>query len=141
MLRLVAARLPWPLIRQVGLYGIVSVLALAIDSATFLKLADLGLRPAIAASIGYSLGLIVHFVLSSRFVFNGAATGKSPLRLFLEFAMTGLGGLLITAVCVTLMIEGFGASPIAAKAVAVALSFAAVFVVRRAFVFLPSSSR
>lgn len=134
-------RLPLPLIRQVGLYGFVSVLALAIDSAAFLKLAQYGLTPALAAAIGYSLGLVVHFVLSSRLVFDGAATGKSPLRLFGEFAVTGLAGLLITAGCVTVMIDGFRSGPLAAKAVAVAFSFAAVFLFRRAFVFQPRAGR
>lgn len=122
-------------LRQVMLYGLVSVAALGLDMATFLALKGGGMRAASAAVIGYCVGLLLHFVLSSRFVFAASATGKSNTRLFIEFALTGVVGIAITGLTVAVLTEGLAVQPVAAKAVAIVLSFATVFMLRRVIVF------
>jgi putative flippase GtrA len=126
--------------RQILGYGLVSLAALALDLAIYLGLTALALYPAAAAVIGYGAGLAGHFVLSSRVVFDVAATGKSDGRLASEFALSGLGGLVITAATVALLTDFAGLAPIYAKAAAVAVSFVAVFLWRRAIVFAPRGS-
>jgi putative flippase GtrA len=127
--------------RQVLVYGLISALALGLDVALYLGLAGAGMRPAYAAVAGYGLGLIIHFVLSSRIAFNAAATGKATVHLFWQFALSGLAGLAVTAATVGLLTDLFGFPPATAKAAAVLLSFAGVFALRRTLVFASSQAR
>ena len=55
------------------------------------------MRPFLAGIIGYSLGLLLHFCCRAAFVFNAAAAGKPAARLFGEFALSGLAGMVVTA--------------------------------------------
>ncbi|MGU9978573.1 GtrA family protein [Phreatobacter sp. HK31-P] len=116
-------------------YGSVSAVALAVDMALFLALTGSDLGALSAAVAGYAVGLLVHFLLSSRFVFDAARTGKGRSRLFGEYALSGIAGILVTAATVAMLVEGAGLAPVPAKAVAVVLSFVAVFVIRRSIVF------
>jgi len=126
--------------QQVLVYGLVSVLALGIDLMVYLGLVHLATRASVAAVAGYGIGLAVHFLLSARVAFDGAATRKSAARLFWQFALSGLCGLAVTAGTVALLADHAGIRPIPAKAVAVILSFALVFLLRRTFVFASSKS-
>lgn len=127
---------------QLMRYGIVSAMALGADMSIFLGLTwSSGVRPALAGVIGYSIGLILHFVLSTGFVFDAAAAGKSFQRLFAEFAATGLAGVAITWSVIRTGTDVLALSPVAAKLLAIGLSFVAVFVLRRSFVFRPAAVR
>ena len=120
---------------QVSRYTIVSVLALGLDFAVYMALADAGYPAMIAGVIGYAIGMGLHFLLSTRFVFKQKSAAKSDARLFTEFVISGLVGLLITAAVIAVATGSFGLSVFVAKVFAVAFSFGAVFVLRRSVVF------
>jgi putative flippase GtrA len=120
---------------QAGRYGLVSVMALACDFVVFLALAKAGALPALAGAIGYILGLALHFMLSTLFVFDANAARKSIRRLLAEFAASGCVGLVMTAVIISVMTGRLDTSPAMAKLTAVAISFAVVFLLRRTVVF------
>ena len=133
---LLRSKLGRDLIPQLSRYTIVSALALGLDFATLLALTGgFGLRASLAGVIGYAVGLVLHFALSTRFVFNTSAAQKSRARLFMEFAATGVVGLAITGGVLWLATDIAGIPTVLAKAAAVAISFAAVFALRRTVVF------
>ena len=135
----------WPLLRtrlwrnlvpQLSRYAVVSALALGLDFTVLMALTSgLRLRASLAGIAGYSVGLLLHFVLSTRFVFNASQAAKSRIRLFVEFAATGVVGLAITGAVLWLASDIAGVPTIAAKVAAVGISFVAVFVLRRSVVF------
>jgi len=116
-------------------YGAVSAVALAVDMGLFLGLTGSGLGAVPSAVAGYAAGLVVHFVLSSRLVFDAARTGKGRFRLIGEYVLSGIAGLLVTAATVAMLVEVAGLAPLPGKAAAVVLSFIVVFVIRRSIVF------
>jgi putative flippase GtrA len=122
---------------QIGRYGIVSVMALGADFALFLVLAQAGLRPSLAGAAGYAFGLILHFLLSVRFVFDADRSAKSQPRLFGEFAVSGAVGMCITAGTIAVATDAFHLAPVIGKVLAVGVSFLVVFALRRAIVFAP----
>ena len=57
---------------QLWRYGIVSASALTLDFGVFLAFNHMLYHPTLAGMIGYSTGIILHFFLSRRFVFDAA---------------------------------------------------------------------
>jgi putative flippase GtrA len=117
-------------------YAIASIGALAVDVACFLALLTLAAPAALASAAGYSLGIVAHWLMSSRAVFAGAVAAPGPERtrqkaLFVGSALVGLA--------LTTAIVGVGArtgiDPRAAKLVAIAVSFAATWWMRARIVF------
>lgn len=122
-------------LRQVLAYGVVSALALTLDAGLFLALVAWQAPSVVAAVAGYLAGLLLHFALSSRYVFDAGATGKPRARLLGEFAASGLAGLAVTAATVAVTVDVAGLSPPVGKLMAIALSFGIVFLLRRQLVF------
>jgi len=120
---------------QLNRYTVVSVLALTLDMSVYLSLTQVGYPATLAGVVGYGTGMLLHFSLSTRFVFRKEARGKSETRLFTEFVASGLVGIAITATVIKIATEVVGLSALLAKCCAVAVSFVAVFVLRRAVVF------
>lgn len=116
-------------------YLVVSALALACDTGTYLVVAVLGLSAAKAGAIGYLLGLGVHYGLSRTFVFDARATNKPEAQLFLEFAASGLLGLALTVTVIATTVDILGLALLPAKVAAIAISFVSVFLIRRFVVF------
>jgi GtrA-like protein. len=79
--------------------------------------------------------MLLHFSMSTRYVFKRRPIAKSDARLFTEFVVTGLIGLLVTAVVIATATDMLGLSALMAKVLAVMMSFAAVFMLRRSVVF------
>ena len=113
-----------------------SVVSLAVDFGVFMTALALGMPPALAAATGYVSGIASHWAISSRLVFAGqvassAAGRRQQQLLFILSALVGLG--------ITTGIVGigsrYGLDPRIAKAVAVAVSFQATYVLRRKLVF------
>ncbi|MFT3732834.1 MAG: GtrA family protein [Hyphomicrobium sp.] len=125
---------------QLSRYSVVSVIALATDFGVYLSLCALAVNAPVAGVIGYAVGMIAHYALSSAFVFDVAHARKSAPRRLAEFAGSGLLGLVLTGFIIAALTTHFAASAIFAKAIAVVVSFLAVFLLRRWIVFAPASN-
>ncbi|MFO1254705.1 MAG: GtrA family protein [Sphingomonadaceae bacterium] len=120
------------LVRYLG----ASVIALACDMASFLALLGLGLMAGLAAAIGYCIGIVVHWLVSSRKVFAGsvAAGGAARTRQKALFVVSALIGLGVT----TAIVAGgtrLGLDPRLAKLIAVGASFTITWLLRDVVVF------
>lgn len=126
---------------QLSRYSAVSVLALAVDFGVYVGLCRWAVNAPVAGIVGYAAGMLAHYILSSSFVFDVTNSQKSAQRRLAEFAASGLFGLVLTGAVIATLTEYFAAPAIAAKAVAVALSFLAVFLLRRWIVFAAPSDK
>lgn len=116
-------------------YLAASVIALAADTAVFLTVQMMGLYAGIAGAIGYSVGIIIHWLISANIVFVGRTKTGSPAYIQQTlFAGSAILGLVITLTTISVL-SNMGFAPIFAKLVAVGLSFFAVFAVREFGVF------
>src|SRR4249919_3448472 len=120
------------LVRYLG----ASVIALGCDFACFLLLLQLGLDPAPASALGYSVGIVVHWLVSSRKVFvDGVASGgRARTRQKALFVGSALAGLAVTTGVVAAA-SALGLDPRLAKLVAVAASFTVTWLLRDSVVF------
>lgn len=122
-------------VAQLWRYAIVSAVALGVDFAVFLGLNWAVGWPTLTGVLGYACGIVVHYHLSKRFVFEASGSAKSARRRFSEFVASGLIGLAATAGVIAVATAEFGLDPIGAKAMAVGASFLGVFLIRRTVVF------
>jgi putative flippase GtrA len=113
-----------------------SVVALGFDMGGFLLLLAAGAPAAPAAALSYSLGIVVHWLISSRAVFAAGVASRGPARtrqkaLFVASALVGLA--------LTAGVVGLGSAlrldPRLAKIAAVAVSFTATWLLRARLVF------
>jgi len=125
-------------LRQVTLlrYLIASVGALAVDMGSFLALLTSGVPAVAASSLGYGMGIVAHWILSSRKVFADQVAARGPARtkqkaMFVVSALVGLA--LTTAIVWSATMTGF--DPRIAKLIAVVVSFAVTWMLRKAVVF------
>lgn len=125
-------------LRQIVLvrYILASVGALAVDMGTFLALLSAGVPPVAASALGYGIGIMVHWILSSRKVFadHVAASGIERTRQKAMFVVSALIGLGVT----TLIVGGASAAgldPRVAKLCAIVVSFAVTWLLRKRVVF------
>lgn len=125
-------------LRQIVLarYILASVGALAVDMGTFRALLSAGISPVAASAVGYSIGIAVHWILSSRKVFADqvAAGGIARTRQKAMFVVSALLGLGVT----TLIVGGAsaaGVDPSMAKLCAIFVSFAVTWLLRKRVVF------
>jgi len=116
-------------------YLVASIVSLAFDTSIFLTLVTFAIIPGYAAAVGYAAGILIHWMISSSFVFPGKAKQGGALYLQqLSFLATAVLGMAITVVTVSLM-TGWGFLPIAAKGMAVFISFFTVYATRKYGVF------
>ena len=119
------------------LYVLASVCALAVDVGSFLALMAAGLSATLASAIGYPLGIVAHWLLSSRTVFTGRVADRGSAdrtkqkALFVASALAGLA--LTTAIVGGADLSGI--DPRAAKLVAIGASFLLTWVLRSRIVF------
>lgn len=136
-----AHRLPRPLATLLGMlpqlsrYTLVSALALGLDFLVYLSLAGAGMRATLAGVIGYSAGMVLHYALSRRFVFDTAGSAKSERRRFMEFVVSGLVGIVLTAAIIAAATDILQLGVLVAKIIAVGVSFLTVFALRKSVVF------
>jgi putative flippase GtrA len=123
------------LMPQLSRYTLVSIAALATDFTVYIGLCSSEVKASLAGVAGYAVGMFVHYILSSRFVFNTQGSDKSESRRFIEFMLSGLVGITLTGFIIAMATGAFGVPPIGAKVVATIISFGAVFAIRRSFVF------
>ena len=124
------ANFGWETVR----YGLTSALALACDVAVYALMLG-SLTPPAAGAIGYAMGLLVHHALSSNWVFPDRTGRRHALPTFAKFAASGLMGLIMTAGIIGALTMSGLAGVFEAKAAAVGVTYVAVFLVRRRYVF------
>lgn len=116
-------------------YLAASVVSLAFDLAIFSSLVALRFEASLASAIGYCAGIVIHWLVSAHVVFTGKARQGSALHWQRAlFAGSALLGLAITVSTVALL-SNAGVHAVAAKAVAVGLSFVIVYAARKWGVF------
>ena len=113
-------------------YLLASLCALSGDMLLFLALLRLDVPPAAAAAAGYIGGLLLHWLISVRFVFTSVRRPTHGQRLgFVASAAVGLG--ITTGVIGAL--GAAGVEPAIAKLVAIPVSFLSVYAIRKYGVF------
>ncbi|MEC3950922.1 GtrA family protein [Sphingobium sp. HWE2-09] len=113
-------------------YLLASICALTSDFAIFLALDHGGAPPMIAALGGYASGLIVHWVISIRFVFDLAGGPTHAQRI--GFVVSALIGMSITLALVGAL-SAIGMAPAIAKLLSVPVSFLSVYAIRKYGIF------
>lgn len=121
-------------------YLIASVLALAVDMGSFLILLAVGCAAAPASAAAYALGIVAHWLLSSRTVFSVGVAQRGPARTRQKalFVISALVGLALTTAIVG-MGGVFGIDPRLSKLVAVGASFIVTWFLRNRIVFAASA--
>lgn len=114
----------------------VSAISLGVDMLSFSLLLIAAIPPASASALGYSMGILVHWLLSSRKVFvDGVAlSGRRRARqkaMFIASALLGLG----VTVAIVWVGDNAGMAPLFAKAIAVGVSFQLTYMLRKSIVF------
>lgn len=125
-------------VRKVRLarYIAASAIALAADMGSFLLMLSFGVLAMAASAASYSLGILVHWLISSRKVFADtvAARGAARTRQKALFVMSAFAGLALTT-----MIVGAGdlagIDPRIAKLFAIAASFVLTWLLRSKVIF------
>ncbi|NQX93965.1 MAG: GtrA family protein [Erythrobacter sp.] len=117
-------------------YILASVGALAVDVGTFLAFMAMGVAAAPASAMGYSLGILAHWLMSSRAVFQDsvAERGMARTRQKALFVISALVGLALTTAIVGAG-DWAGGDPRLAKLVAIVVSFTATWLLRSKIVF------
>ena len=117
-------------------YLLASIGALAVDMGSFLGLMAVGLAATPASAAGYSLGILAHWLLSSRAVFTDrvAQSGIARTRQKVLFVVSALAGLALTTGIVA-STQALSIDPRAGKLVAIVLSFALTWWLRNVVVF------
>lgn len=117
-------------------YVLASVGALAVDVGSFLALMAAGMGAAPASAIGYSLGILAHWLMSSRAVFQDsvATSGMARTRQKALFVISALVGLALTTAIVGIA-DWSGVDPRLAKILAIVVSFTVTWLIRSRIVF------
>ena len=131
----VTAALEARLVRESGRYLIASATALGCDLLVYAVLLRLQCMPPVAGALGYAAGMIAHYVLSAGWVFPDLGQRRRTLPTFAKFIATGVYGLGLTTAAIWMLTGAGLCGAYAAKVVAVAISYVAVFALRRAYVF------
>ena len=117
-------------------YLLASVGALAVDVGSFLALMAIGIAAAPASALGYTLGILAHWLMSSRAVFQDsvASSGMARTRQKALFVISALVGLGLTTAIVGIG-DHSGIDPRIAKVFAIIIAFATTWMLRSKIVF------
>jgi putative flippase GtrA len=118
-------------------YAVVSVGALAVDMGIFLALLKSGMVSPIAAAIGYSVGIVAHWTLSSRKVFQDRVSERGTRERTQQkamFVVSALLGLIVTMSIVGVG-DALGLDPRIAKVMAIGVSFMLTYLLRNILIF------
>jgi putative flippase GtrA len=124
-------------LREFLLYLGASAAALALDTAVFSLGVYLGVHLALSACLGFSLGLMLIYTLSTRHVFSQHRLADRRQEFGL-FALIGAAGLVLTEALLWLMVKQLGMSPFAAKLTSACGVFLFNFALRKTLVFTSS---
>ena len=125
------------LLVEVTGYGVVSLIALAVDTAVLYAFVNLAGWHYLAASLpAFAAGATVAYLLSVRLVFRFRQLRNMPLE-FTSFVALGLAGLAVNAAALWVAIGSAGLGLITAKVLAAGCTFATNFTLRRQLLFVP----
>lgn len=121
-------------LREFLLYLAASAAALALDTAVFSLSLRMNLSLRVAAFLGFSLGLLLIYTLSTRLIFS---QHRLPDRRneFVGFALIGVAGLLLTEALLWLLVQRLGVAPVPAKLASAGGVFLFNFALRKALLF------
>ncbi|MDR0504338.1 MAG: GtrA family protein [Bifidobacteriaceae bacterium] len=120
-----------PEVQQIIRYGLVAVVAFAVDFGTMTAFVEfVGWNHLVAAAAGFVLGLIANYLLSERLVF-GQPKVRSGLTRFASFAVIGLVGLGILEVAMYVQVDLLDWHYQLAKIVATVIGFVWNYAARR----------
>jgi putative flippase GtrA len=122
------------LLPQLIRYGLASGVALGFDMGTLIALTHIGMPYLPAAALGFTVGAMVAYLLSIRFVFSTHLIHNRALE-FGTFLVLGIAGLLVTTLVMRIAVGSFGTNLIAAKCVAACGTFGTNFALRRQVLF------
>jgi putative flippase GtrA len=113
-----------------------SGMALCVDTSCFFGLVAIGAPAGASSAAAYSLGIVAHWLITSRAVFQDevAERGSARTRQKALFVLSAGVGLAITTAIVSTG-AAMGASLVVTKGIAIALSFTATWLLRRRIVF------
>ena len=134
-----AARLSLPILigfaKDAAGYGAASAVALAVDYSSLVVLNSVfHVAYLTAAFTAFMLGLVVAYVLNTRFVFKGRSRYSARGEL-IGFLVTGLAGLALNQALMYGFVSGLGLPVAAAKAPTVGFVFMFNFLSRRILLF------
>lgn len=117
-------------------YIAASAIALGIDMGLFLAAIAAGVPAAVAAAFGYAVGVVAHWLISSRAVFTErvAAIGVARRQQQALFLGSALVGLALTTAIVGIG-DALALDPRLAKLIAIAISFQTTYLIRSRVVF------
>ena len=117
-------------------YIVASAIALGIDLGSFLIMLSLGTMAVAASAASYTLGILVHWLISSRKVFADTVAARGIERTTQKalFVVSALAGLALTTAIVGAA-DLAGLDPRLAKLFAVAASFALTWLLRSKVIF------
>ncbi|MCE4555521.1 GtrA family protein [Roseateles cellulosilyticus] len=121
-------------LREFLLYLAASAAALALDTAVFSLGMRLGVNLAVSACLGFSLGLMLIYTVSTRLVFSQHRMADRRGE-FALFALIGVAGLLLTEALLWLLVRQLGVAPVAAKLTSACGVFLFNFVLRKTLLF------
>jgi putative flippase GtrA len=125
------------LLGEVFGYGLVSLVALAVDTSVLYACVNfVGWHYLPASVLAFSTGATVAYLLSVRFVFRFRHL-RNPSLEFASFVALGLAGLLVNAAALFVAISAAGLGLITAKVLAAGCTFATNFTLRRQCLFGP----
>ena len=116
-------------------YFLVSLIAMSVDFGVLVLLKEeFGVYYLVASALSYTLGSVLHYALSIRFVFHRHRLKNRTVEL-ITFVLLGFLGLAATQIVLALAVGVFGLNYIAGKVVAAAVSFVVNYAARRTLLF------
>lgn len=116
-------------------YLIASAFALAVDAGIYVALIRVfHVHYLVAAPVGYAIGVLLIYLLSTRWVFASRRLSSVPQE-FLIFVFIGIGGLLVNQIVIFTCVERFSTSYELAKLVSAAMVFGINFGGRKLLLF------
>lgn len=128
------------LLREFVGYGVVSAVALGVDVGLLMLLyQELHLQYIVAATISFTCGAVVAYLLSVRFVFKYHRLRNRGSE-FTSFVLLGVAGLIVNALVIAGLKELAGTTVLVAKIGAAGCTLCVNFLLRRQFLFAPKHS-
>ncbi len=122
-------------LRQFLRYSLASMLAFGMDVLALYWLVErAGLHYLLAATLAYLLGLVCHYLLAIRWVFEVRRLPRWQHE-FALYALLGLAGLGLNVLAIGLLVEQAGLAYLPAKLLAAALTVAFNFGARKLLLF------